>query len=184
MSGLDKVLISNMMDSFVKETPPAPFVSYCVVCNVFLTKDEMLYEKGHVFHKDCYEEHGKEYPDVNHDLISQNNNAKVQLIQLKNLKERQLEGPNKSSSGPKRKTKTKRKLKKKRPKRKTVKKKRTSSKRKKIKKHSRRKRTSAKRRTATKKRKKSKRTIRKTRSKIRKRPSRRRTSKKKTRRRR
>ncbi len=176
MSGLDKVLISDMMGSFVSEAPPTPFVSYCVSCNVFLTQDEMVYEKGLVFHKDCFEKHGIDFPDVNHELNSLNNNTKVQLVQLKNLKLRQQAGLVKKSSRAKPKVKTKRKSKKKRPKRKTVKKRRSSSKRKKIKK----KRSTAKRRTSTKKRKKP----RKTRSRVRKRPSKRRSTKRKTRRRR
>ena len=178
MSGLDKVLISDMMGSFVNEAPPTPFVSYCVVCNVFLTQDEMVYEKGHVFHKDCFESHGKDYPDVNHALNSLNSNAKVQLVQLKNLKIRKQAGLVKKRSAAKPKSKTKRKSKKKRPKRKTVKKRSTSSMRKRTK-QSRKKRSSGKKRTVTKRRKKSKRSSRTTRSK-----PKRRTAKKKTRRRR
>jgi hypothetical protein len=172
MSGQDKTLISDMMESFVSKAPTTPFVSYCVVCNVFLTQDEMVYEKGHVFHKDCFEKHGKDFPNINHDLNSLNSNAKVQLIQLKNLKIRKLGGLTKdnSSSKPRAKTKTKRKSKKKRPKRK------------KTKKQSRKKRASVKKRRVVKKRKKSKKSSRKTKSGIRKRPVRRRTSHRKTKR--
>jgi hypothetical protein len=186
MSGLDKVLISDMMESFVIEAPPSPFVSYCVVCNVFLTKDEMVYEKGNVFHRDCFEKHGKEFPDINQDLISQNSNAKVQLIQLKNLKVRQLGTLNQSSFTPKpqAKAKTKRKSKKKRPKRKMEKKRRSSAKRKKTKKRSKKNRTSTKRRIVIERRKKSRRSVRKTRSGVKRRPARRRTSQRKTKRRR
>ena len=184
MSGLDKVLISDIMGSFVSEVPPTPFVSYCVVCKVFLTNDEMLYVKGRVFHKDCFEGHGNEFPDINQDVISLNSNAKVKLVQLKNLKLRQHGGVNKSKPSPKHKTKTKRKSKKKRPKKKTVKKRRATTKRKKTKNQSRKKKTSRKKRTATKRRKKSRRSARKTSRKASRRPSRRRTPKKKTRRRR
>ena len=164
MSELDKILISDMMGSFVSEAPPTPFVTYCVVFNVFLTQDEMVYEKCHVFHKDCFESHGKDYPDVNHALNSLNSNAKVQLVQLKNLKIRKQAGLVQKRSSAKPKSKTKRKAKKKRPKRKRTK-------------QSRKKRSSGKKRTVTKRRKKSKRASRKTRSK-----PRRRTVKKKTRR--
>ena len=179
MSELDKVLISDMMGGFVSEVPPTPFVSYCVACNVFLTRDEMVYEKGLVFHKDCFEKRGKDFPDVNHALNALNNNAKVQLVQLKNLKIRKQAGLVKKSSGSKPKRKTKKKSKKKRPKRKIAKRRRSSSKRKKTKK----KRTPSKRRYATKRRKKSRKSSRKTKRRVRKRPSRRRT-KRKTRRRR
>jgi hypothetical protein len=170
MSGLDKILISDMMGGFVNEAPPTPFVSYCVVCKVFLTLDEMLYEKGHVFHKDCFESHGKDFPDVNHALNSINSNAKVQLVQLKNLKIRKLGGNVQKNSAAKPKVKTKRK---------TVKN-RSSTKRKKTKKQSKKKRMSRKKRTSSKR----SRSTRKTRSRVSRRPARRRTSKKKTRRRR
>ncbi len=171
MSGLDKALISAMMESFVNEAPPTPFVSYCVVCKVFLTEDEMMYKKGLVFHKDCFDQHGKEFPEVDQDLINQNSNAKIQLVQLKNLKVRQLGSSDQSSSSPK-------------PKRKTAKKRRSSSKRKKAKKRSSKKRTSAKRRAATNRRKKPRKSARKSRRLVRRRPSRRRTSRRKTKRRR
>ncbi len=181
MSGQDKTLISDMMESFVSEAPPTPFVSYCVVCNVFLTEDEMVYEKGHVFHKDCFEEHGKDFPEVDHALNSLNRNAKVQLVKLKNLKIRQMGGLSQKNPIAKPKVKTKKSSKKKRPKRKTVKKKKSSLKKKKTK-QSKKKKSLRKKRTAT-KRRKSQRSSRKTRSKPRRRPARR-TTKRKTRKRR
>ena len=168
MSGLDKVLISDMMESFVTEAPPIPFVSYCVVCHVFLTKEEMVYEKGQVFHRQCFEEHGKEFPNVNRELTSQNTNAKLQLIQLKNLKARQI-GVLSTSNAPKNKTK---KIVKK-TKKKTSKKKRKvrSSKGRKKKRSSTKKRGSRKRRITRRKKSKSR---KKSRRKLTKKKSRRR----------
>ena len=184
MSGQDKVLISDMMEGFVSEAPPTPFVSYCVVCHVFLTEEEMVYEKGKVFHRTCFEEHGKEYPEINHDLLTQNTNAKVQLIQLKNLKIRQHGDIDQSNSKPKSTTKTKRNLKKKSLKKKPVKKRKSTSKRKKSSKRTRKNRSLTKRRVSSKKGKKSRKTAKKTRKTIKKRPTRRKSPKRKTRRRR
>lgn len=156
MSGQDKTLISDMMEGFVSEAPPTPFVSYCVVCNVFLTQEEMVYEKGLVFHKDCFAEHGKDYPVVNYALNSLNRNAKVQLVKLKNLKIRQMGGLDQKSSRSKPKIKSK-SSKKKIAKRKTVKKRKSSSK-KKGKKQKSRKKPLRKKRIVLKRRKPGKRT--------------------------
>jgi hypothetical protein len=88
MSDKDKILISDLMESFVSEVPANPFVTFCAFCTKGVIKEDMIYEKGLVFHKDCFSQHGNDFPAVNHDLLSQNTNAKIQLIQLKNLKAR------------------------------------------------------------------------------------------------
>src|SRR3990172_4007910 len=97
MSSKDKVLISDMMESFVSEVPAKPFVTFCVVCNKGVISEDMMYEKGRVFHKDCYDKYGENFPAINQDLLSQSTNAKVELVQLKNLKVR-MTGTNPSSS--------------------------------------------------------------------------------------
>ena len=163
MSAKDQSLIAGVMEGFVDEVPANPFVSFCVFCNKGVIKEEMVYEKGKVFHKDCYLKHGSSYPSVNQELISESTNAKVQLIQLKNLKIR-MAGGSISSGKPKTKTKkkTKRKAKRK-PKRRVAKKKKTSTRRKKTKKKSKRKsskRRVVKRKTSTKRRKTSRKTKR------------------------
>ncbi|MGQ0790663.1 MAG: hypothetical protein ACT4NJ_00370 [Nitrosopumilaceae archaeon] len=149
MSSKDKTLISDMMESFVSEVPAKPFVSFCVVCNKGVIIEEMIYEKGRVFHKDCYDKYGKNFPAINQDLLSESTNAKVELVQLKNLKVR-MAGTNPSSSISKPKTmkKSKRKTKKKRPKRLVVKRKRTVTKRRITKKRSSRNRQITTKRTA------------------------------------
>ena len=106
MSSNDKSLIAGMMEDFVSEAPAKPFVSFCVFCNKGVIQEEMAYEKGKVFHKDCYTKHGSSFPAVNQEILSESTNAKVQLIQLKNL---QIRMKNKKSSS--RKTKTKKKTK-------------------------------------------------------------------------
>lgn len=115
MSSKDKTLISDLMESFVSEAPANPFVSFCVACNKGVIKEEMIYEKGKVFHKDCFTKHGSNYPPVNQELLSVNTNAKVQLVQLKNLKVRIIGGSN--QDGNKSKVGTKKKLKRKTKKR-------------------------------------------------------------------
>ncbi len=143
MSSKDQILIAGLMESFISDAPAKPFVSFCVFCNKGVVKEEMAYQKGKVFHKDCYDKHGNSFPTVNHELLSQSSNAKVQLVQLKNLKVRTMGTSNPDSI--KRKTitkkKSKRKTKKRQPKRRTTKRKpskkrrmvkrRTTSKRKK-----------------------------------------------------
>jgi hypothetical protein len=105
MSDKDKILISDLMESFVSEVPANPFVTFCAFCTKGVIKEDMVYEKGLVFHRDCFSQHGNDFPTVNHDLISQNTNAKIQLIQLKNLKARILGSTN--SEDPISNTKTK-----------------------------------------------------------------------------
>lgn len=137
MSAKDKILISDMMESFVSEVPAKPFVSFCVVCNKGVIIEEMMYEKGRVFHKDCFDKYGKNFPAINQDLLSQSTNAKVELVQLKNLQVRMTgTNPGTSISRPKTTKKSKRKTKKQRPKKRLVKKKRATSKRRTVKKRS------------------------------------------------
>lgn len=117
MSDKDKILISDLMESFVSEVPANPFVTFCAFCTKGVIKEDMVYEKGLVFHKECFNQHGNDFPVVNHDLLSQNTNAKIQLIELKNLKARMM-GPTNSEnpiSNPK--TNLKSNTKKSRPKR-------------------------------------------------------------------
>jgi hypothetical protein len=97
MSDKDKILISDLMESFVSEVPANPFVTFCAFCTKGVIKEDMVYEKGLVFHKECFNQHGNDFPVVNHDLLSQNTNAKIQLIELKNLKARMM-GPTNSEN--------------------------------------------------------------------------------------
>jgi len=157
MSSKDQILIAGLMESYISDAPAKPFVSFCVFCNKGVTKDAMTYQKGKVFHKDCYDKHGSSFPEVNHELLSQSSNAKVQLVQLKNLKVRMMGTSNSDSI--KRKTitkkKSKRKTKKRQPKRKRTVTRRRTSKRK-----SSKKRRVVKRRTTSKRKKTTRKTKR------------------------
>ena len=166
MSSKDQILIAGLMESFISDAPTKPFVSFCVFCNKGVVKDAMTYQKGKVFHKDCYDKHGSNFPPVNQELLSQNSNDIVQLVQLRNLKVRMIGKSNPNSSKPKAKTKKKRKTKKRSTKRRVTKRKRTATKRKKTKKKTSRRKISknrrgVKRRTSTKKRKTTRKTKRK-----------------------
>jgi hypothetical protein len=152
MSSKDQVLIAGLMESFIGDAPTKPFVSFCVFCNKGVTKDAMTYQKGKVFHKDCYEIHGNSYPAINHELLSQSSNAKVQLVQLKNLQVRTMGTSNPDG--------IKRKTKKRQPKRRVTRRKRTATKRRTSKRKPSKKRRVAKRRTAPKRKKTTRKTKR------------------------
>ena len=145
MSDKDKILISDMMESFVSEVPANPFVTFCAFCTKGVIKEDMIYEKGLVFHKDCFSQHGNDFPVINHDLLNQNTSAKVQLIQLKNLKARITDSSN--SENPVSITKTKSRSKKLRLKRRVIINRRTAAKSKKSKKRRIRKSSKKKRKT-------------------------------------
>jgi putative cell wall-binding protein len=77
------------------------FVTICVVCTKGVTRDELKFVNGRVFHPECYEKHGKDFLVVNQDLLHRSANAKIELVQLRNLKIRKDGNPN-----PRRKSKT------------------------------------------------------------------------------
>ncbi len=164
MTDKDKNLIASIMDSFISEAPEKPFLTFCVVCKKGVTRNEMKYVNGRVFHPACFEQHGNEFTVINPDILSKNASTKVEIVQLKNLKIRQTGGsrfnnprPKSNRKKPKRKTKKKRKAKR-RPSRR-----RTS-----------RRRTAPKRRTATRKSRRKVKRSSKTRRKVRRSSSRRR----------
>lgn len=101
------------------------FVTICVSCGKGVTRDELKYVNGRVFHPECYEKDGKNFLVVNQDLLNRSARTKIELVQLKNLKMRTggTSSSKKSKSRPKKRTarrKTKRrKFKKKRSKTKT-----------------------------------------------------------------
>ena len=123
------------------------FVTICVACSQGVTREEMKYVNGQVFHNQCYEQQGKNFVAANEDLLNQSANAKVELVLLKNLKAR-----NGNKTGIKKvvnkKRKTKSKTKKKKTKKRSSKLKKKSSKKRRMKK-----------KTSKNKRKSSKRTL-------------------------
>lgn len=113
------------------------YIGHCVVCVKKVERNKMVYKNDHLFHSNCFQQHGNEY-EVTTDLMREEKRAKMDLVYLKNLKQRMSnqgirENP---GSAPKKKSV-------KRPKKKSVKKK--SSKRKPAKRRTKRKASAKKR---------------------------------------
>ena len=98
------------------------YVGHCVVCVKKVERNKMVYKNNHLFHSNCFKQHGNEYEAAT-DLLRDEKRAKMDLVYLKNLQLRMSnQGIRKNpGSAPKKKSV-------KRPKKKSVKKK--SSKRK------------------------------------------------------
>ena len=119
----------NLQDTIVqltqeiKKHETKDYIGFCVFCKMGVSREEMAYKNSLLFHSNCYEQQGKNFPPVNEELQKQTSNAKVQLILLKNLKARTSGTSNvpnpqskpKKRSKPKRKTKKKSVAKRKRP---------------------------------------------------------------------
>ena len=103
------------------------YVGLCVFCTMGVDRNEMAYKNNLLFHSICFEQQGKNFPAVNQELASKQASAKIELVQLKNLKNRNVV----TNSPPKSKPRPKRKTKKPRPKRQTAKKRRTTTKKRK-----------------------------------------------------
>ena len=98
------------------------YIGHCVVCVKKVERNKMVYKNNHLFHSNCFQQHGSEYEAMT-DLMREEKRAKMDLVYLKNLQLRMSnQGIRKNpGSAPKKKSV-------KRPKKKSVKKK--SSKRK------------------------------------------------------
>jgi hypothetical protein len=134
------------MTQEIKKHETKDYVGFCAFCTMGVSREEMTYKNNLLFHPNCFEQQGKNFPLVNEELQKQTSNAKVQLILLKNLKARTSgisnvsntqSRPNpKKRSNPKRKSKakkkrpTKRKIRRKSKKRNATKKRSTSVRRK------------------------------------------------------
>ena len=98
------------------------YIGHCVVCLKKVERNKMVYKNNHLFHSNCFQQHGSEYEAIT-DLMREEKRAKMDLVYLKNLKLRMSNQVIRKNPGsaPKKKSV-------KRPKKKSVKKK--SSKRK------------------------------------------------------
>ena len=147
-------LIFQMSKEF-KELEKKEYIGFCAFCTMGVTRDEMAYKNNLLFHSNCYDQQGKNFPAVDQEILYQTSNAKVQLVLLKNLKVRMIGASNLNSTNPKTKTKkkSKRKTKNRQPKRRLTKRKRTATKRRTSKRKPSKKRRVAKRRTTSKRKK-------------------------------
>jgi hypothetical protein len=95
------------------------FIDLCAVCKQGVSKLDMVYKKGRVFHPQCFVNYGSTFPTPDTDLTSLNARTRIELVQLKNLKVRKERGilqpptiqkakkPTKKTHAKKGKTKTK-----------------------------------------------------------------------------
>ena len=74
------------------------YVTICEVCAKGITKQDLKFENGRSFHNECFAKTGKDFPKLDYNLQSKTTQAKLDLIQLKNLKHR-LAGGSTSSKG-------------------------------------------------------------------------------------
>lgn len=64
------------------------FIDMCAVCKQGVTKLDMVYQKGRVFHPRCYETQGASFPAIDQDLAQLSARTRIELVQMKNLKVR------------------------------------------------------------------------------------------------
>ena len=123
-------LIFSMSQEF-KKLEKKEYIGFCSFCNMGVERVEMAYKKNLLFHSNCYDQQGNNFPVVDQEVLLQTSNAKVQLVLLKNLRVRTMGTSNPDSTKPKTKTrkKSKGKTKKRQPKRRVTKRKRTATKR-------------------------------------------------------
>ena len=123
-------LIFSMSKEF-KKLEKKEYIGFCSFCNMGVERVEMAYKKNLLFHSNCYDQQGNNFPAVDQEILLQTSNAKVQLVLLKNLRFRTMGTSNPDSTKPKTKTrkKSKGKTKKRQPKRRVAKRKRTATKR-------------------------------------------------------
>ncbi|MFB3152548.1 MAG: hypothetical protein ACE1Y0_03665 [Nitrosopumilaceae archaeon] len=175
-------LIYDLSKDFKKpEEVDKDYVGLCTFCMIGVPRKEMAYKNSQLFHSNCFEQQGKNFPAPNQEILKESSNAKVQLVILKNLKFRTGGDSSPSSPQPRPQPKKKSNLKAKKRRLKL----RTAKKRKKTKRRT-AKRKPAKRRRSKAKRRKTVRRKKIVRKKARRRPAktRRRSSKKRQTRRR
>lgn len=66
----------------------ANFIDMCAVCKQGVPKETMTYQKGRVFHIQCFESQGSTFPVIDSELAQMSARTRVELVQMKNLKAR------------------------------------------------------------------------------------------------
>ena len=64
------------------------FIDMCAFCKQGVSKTNMSYQKGKVFHPECYVEHGVDFAAPDSDLAQLSARTRVELVQLKNMQVR------------------------------------------------------------------------------------------------
>ena len=104
--------LQNFIFKLVEETKvhvTKDYVGFCVFCTMGVTRDEITYQNNLLFHPNCFQQQGKNFPAINKDLATKQALAKIELVQLKNLKIRTVgsESAPRATSRPKTKSKKK-----------------------------------------------------------------------------
>lgn len=82
----------------------ANFIDMCAVCKQGVPKETMTYQKGRVFHIQCFESQGSTFPVIDSELAQMSARTRIELVQMKNLKARSdAEEITKKSASPKKK---------------------------------------------------------------------------------
>ena len=66
----------------------ANFIDMCAVCKQGVPKKTMTYQKGRVFHIQCFESQGSAFPVIDSELAQMSARTRIELVQMKNLKVR------------------------------------------------------------------------------------------------
>ena len=83
----------------------ANFIDMCAVCKQGVPKETMTYQKGRVFHIQCFESQGSTFPVIDSELAQMSARTRIELVQMKNLKVRSdAEEITKKVTKPKKKT--------------------------------------------------------------------------------
>ncbi len=64
------------------------FVDMCAVCKQGVPRSDMVYQKGKVFHSQCFTDHGSSFPTPDSELAQLSARTRIDLVQLKNMKVR------------------------------------------------------------------------------------------------
>lgn len=64
------------------------FVDMCAVCKQGVPKSDMVYQKGKVFHSQCFTDHGSSFTAPNSEIAQLSARTRIELVQLKNMKAR------------------------------------------------------------------------------------------------
>ncbi|MEM4378440.1 MAG: hypothetical protein QXX85_05595 [Candidatus Nitrosotenuis sp.] len=64
------------------------FVDMCAVCKQGVPKSDMVYQKGKVFHSQCFTDHGSSFTAPDSEIAQLSARTRIELVQLKNMKAR------------------------------------------------------------------------------------------------
>ncbi|MEO9310136.1 MAG: hypothetical protein ABI337_07555 [Nitrososphaera sp.] len=64
------------------------FIDMCAVCKQGVPKSDMVYQKGKVFHSQCFTDHGSSFTTPDSEVAQLSARTRIELVQLKNMKAR------------------------------------------------------------------------------------------------